>query len=106
MRRSRWGSVAVACYLLMIVVAGGIAIARLSGSTEMPGLAAIELVLLALPWSLLLGRPPLAQAGLVLRSALVAGGLLLNAVLLHGAAGALERLRDRRHERLSNRGHD
>jgi hypothetical protein len=83
----------------MIVVAGGLALARLSGSTEMPGLAAIELVLLTLPWSLLLGQPPIAQASLVVASALVGGGLLLNAVLLYGTAGALERRWHRRQER-------
>jgi hypothetical protein len=86
----------------MTLVAGGIGAARLSDSTEMPGLAAIELVLLALPWSLLLGQPLTAQAGLVLASAVVGGGLLLNAALLYWAADGMERLRHRRQERLNS----
>lgn len=40
----------------------------------MPGLAAIEVLLLALPWSLLLGRPPIAQAGVVIAGGLVVRG--------------------------------
>jgi hypothetical protein len=99
MRRWRWAPVAVVCYALMVLVAGGVAAARLSHSTEMPGLAGIELVLLALPWSLLLGQPPITHASLSLASLLVGGGLLLNAVVLHRAIGSLERLWHRRQER-------
>jgi hypothetical protein len=98
MRRSRWGTIGVACYLLGIVVAGAVAVVRLSDSTEMLGLAAVELVLLALPWSLLLGQQPLTQASLVSSSALVGAGLVLNAACLYAAAGVLERRWKQRHE--------
>jgi hypothetical protein len=42
----------------------------------MPGLAAIELVMLALPWSLLLGASGLRQSGWVLMTLVVLGAVL------------------------------
>jgi len=51
--RSRWGRRYAGIYLVLALGALAIGIQRLIVSTEMPGLAAIELVLVALPWSLL-----------------------------------------------------
>jgi hypothetical protein len=58
----------------------------------MPGLAAIEVLFLALPWSLMLGRPPIAQADLVIAGGLVVLGLAINTGLVHWAARVLEQL--------------
>jgi hypothetical protein len=49
----------------------------------MPGLQAIELVLLALPWSLALGIEPLSYLGWIGMATIVVIGLGLNALLLH-----------------------
>jgi hypothetical protein len=64
---------------------------RLAISIDMPGLAAIELVLLALPWSLLLEAPGLRQAGLLFMALTVLGGVLLNTLLFYVAGYALQR---------------
>jgi hypothetical protein len=82
--------------MALALIAGWLAAARLSHSVEMPGLAAIELVLLALPWSLLLGVPPMSQAGLAAAGALVLAGVLLNARILFGLVATLEDLWRRR----------
>lgn len=55
---------------------------RLSQSTALPGLQAIEIVLLALPWSLALAVEPLARAGWWGMATIVAAGLLVNLLLL------------------------
>ncbi len=90
--RSSWSRVFVSGYLTLVVLATGVAACRLSSSTEMPGLAAIEVLLLALPWSLMLGRPPIAQADLVIAGGLVVLGLAINAGLVHWAVRVLEQL--------------
>lgn len=66
--------------LVLIAIAAGAA--RLRESSEMPGLAAIELVLLALPWSLLLQIKPFSHFGWVGMLAIVAGGVAANTLLL------------------------
>jgi hypothetical protein len=78
-------------YLLVVLAALGVATLRLSHSIEMPGLDAIELVLLALPWSLALGVEPLSHLGLGGMSAIVLGGLLLNGFILNRLAARLQR---------------
>jgi hypothetical protein len=90
MRRSlsTWLLPAYALVVLGALVAAAV---RLSESTEMPGLAAIELVLLALPWSLALGVEPLSRLGLSGMTAIVLGGLVLNGVLLRAIASWLHR---------------
>jgi len=94
---SSWSRVFVSCYLALVVLAGGVAGWRLSSSTEMPGLAAIEVLVLALPWSLMLGRRPIAQADLVIAGGLVVLGLAINTGLVHWAGRTLEQLW-RRHQ--------
>jgi hypothetical protein len=68
-------------YLALVVVTAVLAGLRLSESAEMPGLQAIELVLLALPWSLALGIKPLSHFGFSGMVAIVALGVVLNALL-------------------------
>jgi hypothetical protein len=46
---SRWGRVVAGTYLSLAVIAGFLAAQRLALSAEMPGLAAWELLMLALP---------------------------------------------------------
>jgi hypothetical protein len=60
---------------------------------DMPGLAAIELVLLALPWSLALGIEPLSHLGFIGMAAIVITGLALNGVILCSIASWLHRRR-------------
>jgi hypothetical protein len=69
-------------YLALICAAAVLAILRLSESTAMPGLAAIELVILALPWSLALGIEPTSQLGWYAMVTIVFGGLGINASLI------------------------
>jgi tRNA A37 threonylcarbamoyltransferase TsaD len=66
--------------LVLIAVAAGVA--RLHESRDMPGLAAIELVLLGLPWSLVLQIEPFSHFGWVGMLVIVAGGVAANTVLL------------------------
>jgi ABC-type Co2+ transport system permease subunit len=82
-------------YLLLVVAAFVVAAVRLSQSTEMPGLDAIELVLLALPWSLALGVEPVSRLGLGGMAAIVLGGLVLNGLILSWLAAWLQRHRGR-----------
>ncbi len=99
MRRplTRW---VLTVYLLLVLAALVVAAVRLSQSTEMPGLGAIELVLLALPWSLALGVEPLSRLGLSGMTAIVFGGLVLNGLILCWLAAWLQR-RWFRHETRS-----
>jgi hypothetical protein len=69
-------------YLALVMGAAALAVLRLSESTEMPGLQAIELVLLALPWSFALGIEPLSHLGWTGMATIVVIGLGLNALLL------------------------
>jgi hypothetical protein len=64
---------------------------RLAASADMPGLAAIELVMLALPWSLLLGAPGLRQSGWILITLVVLGSVVLNTVMLYTISRILQR---------------
>jgi tRNA A37 threonylcarbamoyltransferase TsaD len=66
--------------LVLIAVAAGVV--RLHESRDMPGLAAIELVLLALPWSLVLQIEPFSHFGCVGMLVIVGGGVAANTVLL------------------------
>jgi hypothetical protein len=68
---------------VLALVAFVVAAQRLAISTELPGLAAIELILLALPWSLLLEVPGLRQAGWLFMTVTVLGGILLNALIFY-----------------------
>ena len=58
----------------------------------MPGLGAIELILLALPWSLSLGVAPISRLGLFGMSTVILAALALNLFLLR----CLTRLLDTR----------
>lgn len=90
---TRWPltrSVLVA-YLGLGVAAAVAAAVRLSQSSELPGLAAIELVLLALPWSVALGAQPLSRLGWGGMIVITLGGVLLNAVLLRWLAGRIQK---------------
>jgi hypothetical protein len=69
-------------YATLVTLALSMAAYRLSLSTELPGLAAIELILLALPWSLLLGIWPVAHAPLAVAAGTILMGLALNGVIL------------------------
>jgi hypothetical protein len=77
-------------YLTLVIARAALAVARLSESTEMPGLQAIELVLLALPWSFALGIEPLSQLGWTGMATIVLIGLGLNALLLQSLARLFE----------------
>lgn len=69
-------------YFALIITSAALAIVRLSQSMEMPGLQAIELVLLALPWSLALGIEPFSRAGLSSMAIIVFAGVVLNGIIL------------------------
>jgi hypothetical protein len=77
-------------YLALVVGAVTLAVLRLSESTAMPGLQAIELVLLALPWSFALGIEPLSHLGWTGMATIVVIGLVLNALLLQWLARLFE----------------
>ena len=78
-------------YLALVVVTAALAGLRLSESAEMPGLQAIELVLLALPWSLALGIKPLSHFGWSGMVAIVVLGVVLNALLVRWLRRFFER---------------
>jgi hypothetical protein len=78
-------------YLALALIAAAMGVVRLHQSTEMPGLAAIELVLLALPWSLALGVEPVSHLGWSAMVGIVVGGIVLNALLLQKVAGWAQR---------------
>jgi hypothetical protein len=80
-------------YLALVVGAAALAVFRLSESTEMPGLKAIELVLLALPWSFALGIEPLSHLGWIGMATIVISGLGLNGLLLERLTRFLSRPR-------------
>ena len=69
-------------YFALIITSAALAIVRLSQSMEMPGLQAIELVLLALPWSLALGIEPFSRAGISSMAIIVFAGVVLNGIIL------------------------
>ena len=83
MRRWPFARWFIAAYVVLVLVAAGLAATRLSHSSELPGLAAIELVLLALPWSLALGVEPMSHLGWSGMTTAVVGGLMLNGLIIH-----------------------
>ena len=89
--RFLWGIRVIVVYGVLVLVALGVAIHRLQQSLELPGLAAIELVLLALPWSLLLAVPPVAHAPLAASATVVVLGVVINGTLMAALATAVER---------------
>jgi hypothetical protein len=90
---SRWGCVAALIYVGLAVTAVGVAVQRLAVSTEMPGLAAWELLVLALPWTLVLETSLGRQADGFLSAAIVLGAVALNTGFVYVIGAALERLR-------------
>ncbi len=91
-RTPPWTDWVLTVYLLLVLAALVIAIVRLSQSIEMPGLGAIELVLLALPWSLALGVEPMSRLGFRGMAAIVIIGLVLNGLILSWLTARLQRL--------------
>ncbi len=89
---TRW---VLTAYLLLVLAALVVGALRLSESIEMPGLSAIELVFLALPWSLALRVEPLSRFGLGGMTTIVLGGLVLNGLILNWLAAWLQRRRFR-----------
>jgi hypothetical protein len=83
-------------YLALVAVAGVAAAFRLSQSSDMPGLAAIELVLLAMPWSFALGVEPMSRLGWAGMAGIVIGGIALNALLIRSLAAWAQRRWERR----------
>jgi hypothetical protein len=80
-------------YLALVLAAGVVGAVRLHQSSEMPGLAAIELVLLALPWSLALGVEPLSRLGWIGMVGIVVGGIVLNGLFLRKLGGWVDAAR-------------
>jgi hypothetical protein len=78
-------------YLALVLVAALVAAVRLRASSEMPGLAAVELVLLALPWSLALGVEPLSRLGWAGMTFIVLCGVAVNALIVAKLARWLQR---------------
>jgi hypothetical protein len=78
-------------YVALAILAAVVGAIRLHQSSEMPGLGAIELVLLALPWSLALGVAPLSHVGLGGMAGLVLAGIVVNGLILRKLAGYAER---------------
>jgi hypothetical protein len=81
----------VMVYVMLVLVAALVAAVRLRASSEMPGLATIELVLLALPWSLALGVKPLSRLGWGGMASIVLCGVALNSLIVAKLAGWLQR---------------
>ena len=94
-QRSPWASglsrSVLVGYLALVVIAGVVGAVRLHQSSDMPGLAAIELVLLALPWSLALGIEPLSHLGWSAMVGTVVGGIVLNGLLFRKLVGWAQR---------------
>ncbi len=88
-KRLRLTGVVLWIYGALVAIAIAAAAVRLYDSTEMPGLAAIELVLLALPWSLALQIEPFSHLGWPLMIAIVTGGVAANGLLLRKLGQAL-----------------
>ena len=97
--RSSWARLVIVIYLVSVLVFGLAAARRLSSSTDMPGLQAWELLMLALPWSLLLGVPPVSGAPLFVSVLVVLLGVLINGVLLYILGRVIEKAWRRRSPR-------
>lgn len=80
-------------YVALVIVAALVGAVRLHSSSEMPGLAAIELVLLALPWSLALGVEPFSRLGWGAMATIVLGGVALNSLIILKAVEGASRWR-------------
>jgi hypothetical protein len=78
-------------YLTLVLIAAVMAVIRLQQSSEMPGLAAIELVLIALPWSLALELEPLSHFGWSAMVGIVLTGIVLNGLLVLKLSGWAQR---------------
>jgi hypothetical protein len=89
----RWSRVVAVVYLGLVSIFGVLAVQRLAVSPEMPGLAAWELLVLALPWTLVLETPLGRQLGGFSFAAVLLAGIAMNAGLLYAIGAALERLR-------------
>jgi hypothetical protein len=89
-RRSQSRGVRVV-YITLVIIAAVVGAARLRASSEMPGLAAIELVLLALPWSLALGIEPFSRLGGIGMATIVLGGVALNGLIVGKIASWVQR---------------
>jgi hypothetical protein len=74
-------------YLTLVLIAAVLAVIRLHQSSEMPGLAAIELVLIALPWSLALQLEPLSHLGWSAMVGIVLAGIVLNGLVVLKLSG-------------------
>jgi hypothetical protein len=81
----------VMVYVALVLVAALIGGVRLRASSEMPGLAALELVLMALPWSLALSVEPLSRLGWGGMATIVLCGVALNGLIIGTLAGWLQR---------------
>jgi hypothetical protein len=77
-------------YGVLVLVTALVGAMRLRASNEMPGLAAIELVLLAMPWSLALGVEPLSRLGWGGMTIIVLGGVALNGLILGKLVGSVQ----------------
>jgi len=91
MRRFRSGRWVAEAYLGLALVAGALGVRRLIVSSAMPGLAAWELLVLGLPWTLLLETPAGRHAGGALLAGITLGGVAVNAGLLYVIGSTLER---------------
>ena len=82
-------------YLTLVIGAASLAVLRLNESMEMPGLQAIELLLLALPWSLVLGVEPFSLVDLSGMTIIITAGVVLNGLVLILIARVFKRRRIR-----------
>ena len=91
--RTRWSlrHGVLLVYVALVLVATLLAAVRLHDSSQMPGLAAIELVLLALPWSLALGVEPVSQLGSGGMAGIVLCGIVVNSLIVWKVAGCVPR---------------
>lgn len=97
--------VAFAVRIIHLVFFGYIALAgaatifaavRLADSTAFPGLAAIEMIMLGLPWSLALGTKPMSRLDWPGMMGVVIGGIAVNGLLLWKITRLFERYREGR----------
>lgn len=72
----------LSAYLALLGAATILAVMRLAESPAMPGLAAVELIMLGLPWSLALGVAPISHTGWPGMTAVVFASIALNGLLL------------------------
>jgi len=84
---ARW---VLVIYLGLLTLSAMLAFIRLSESTAMPGLAAIEHIFLALPWSFIIGVEPISRLSWHGMFAIVFAGLVSNFFLLGFVARLLE----------------